>query len=169
MPWWAILIEGILLVILGLLIVVSPGISTLILIQFMGIYWLIAGIFKIVSIFLDKNGWIWKLVGGILGIIAGLIVIQHPLWSTVLVGSTLILIIAIQAIVFGLVGVMQAFQGGGWGAAVLGVVSLLFGLLLMFNIWGFALALPITIGMLAIIGGIVSIFGAFQSRSANAY
>ena len=114
-PWWLVLIEGISLIILGLLMLASPGMSTLILIQFVGIYWLVAGIFKIVSIFMDSADWGWKLVGGILGILAGLIVLQHPLWSPLVIGATLIIILGVQGLIVGVIGLVQAFRGAGWG------------------------------------------------------
>ena len=161
-PWWMVLIEGIALIILGLLMLASPGMTTVILIQFVGIYWLVAGIFKIVSIFLDSSGWGWKLVGGILGILAGLIVIRHPIWSPFVVGSVLIIILGIEGLVIGIVGVIQGFKGAGWGAGILGAVSILFGLLFLFNVGGFTLALPWTIGILALIGGVLSIVAAFR-------
>lgn len=163
-PWWLVLIEGISLIILGLLMLVSPGMSTLILIQFVGIYWLVAGIFKIVSIFMDSADWGWKLVGGILGILAGLIVLQHPLWSPLVIGATLVIILGVQGLVFGIVGLVQAFRGAGWGAAILGAVSILFGLLFLFNVGGFTLALPWTIGLLALVGGVMATITAFRLK-----
>jgi uncharacterized membrane protein HdeD (DUF308 family) len=163
-PWWMVLIEGIALIILGLLMLSSPGMTTVILIQFVGIYWLVAGIFKIVSIFMDSSGWGWKLAGGILGILAGLIVIQHPIWSPFVIGGTLIIILGIQGLVIGIVGVIQGFKGAGWGAGILGAVSILFGLLFLFNVGGFTLALPWTIGILALIGGVLSIIAAFRLK-----
>ena len=166
-PWWLVLIEGIALIILGLLLLVSPGMTTLILVQFVGIYWLVAGIFKIISIFMDSSGWGWKLAGGILGILAGLIVIQHPLWSPFIIGSALVIILGIQGLIIGVVGLIQAFKGGGWGAAVLGVISILFGLLFLFNVGGFTLALPGAIGILALIGGVIATVGAFRVKSST--
>lgn len=163
-PWWLILIEGIALLILGLLLLASPGQTTFILVQFVGIYWFVAGIFKIISIFLDSSGWGWKLVGGILGILAGLIVIQHPLWAPFVVGATLVIILGIQGLVFGTIGLIQAFRGGGWGPGIMGVISILFGLLFLNNVWGFALSLPWAIGILAIIGGVLAIIAAFQAK-----
>ena len=163
-PWWMVLIEGIALIILGLLMLSSPGMTTVILIQFVGIYWLVAGIFKIVSIFMDSSGWGWKLAGGILGILAGLIVIQHPIWSPFVIGGTLIIILGIQGLVIGIVGVIQGFKGAGWGAGILGAVSILFGLLFLFNVGGFTLALPWTIGILALIGGVLSIIAASRLK-----
>lgn len=163
-PWWLVLIEGISLIILGLLMLVSPGMSTVILVQFVGIYWLVAGIFKIVSIFMDSTDWGWKLVGGILGILTGLIVLQHPLWSPLVIGATLIVILGVQGLVFGVIGLVQGFRGAGWGAAILGAVSILFGLLFLSNVGGFTLALPWTIGLLALVGGVAATITAFRLK-----
>ena len=163
-PWWLVLIEGIALIVMGLLLLASPGMTTLILVQFIGIYWLVAGIFKIVSIFLDSSGWGWKLAGGILGILAGLIVLQHPLWSPLVIGNVLVIILGIQGIIVGVVGLIQAFKGAGWGSGILGVISILFGLLFLFNVWAFTFSLPWAIGLLALVGGVLAIVAAFRLK-----
>ena len=163
-PWWLVLIEGIALIVMGLLLLASPGMTTLILVQFIGIYWLVAGIFKIVSIFLDSSGWGWKLAGGILGILAGLIVLQHPLWSPLVIGNVLVIILGIQGIIVGVVGLIRAFKGAGWGSGILGVISILFGLLFLFNVWAFTFSLPWAIGLLALVGGVLAIVAAFRLK-----
>ncbi len=109
--------------------------------------------------------WGWKLIVGILGVIAGLIVIQHPLWSALLVPATLVLILGIEGILIGVVRLVQAFMGAGWGAGILGVLSILFGLILAFNPLLGALSLPLVLGILGIILGIVAIVMAFRIRS----
>ncbi len=81
-PWWLVLIQGIAGVIIGLLLLINPLKTTVFLVQFLGIYWFVSGIFGIVSIFLDKSMWGWKLFAGLLGIFAGVLILQHPLWST---------------------------------------------------------------------------------------
>jgi uncharacterized membrane protein HdeD (DUF308 family) len=163
-PWWLVLLEGIALLILGGLLLIKPGMTTVIFIQFMGIYWLIAGIFQIIGIFLDSSMWGWKLFAGILGIIAGIIVIQHPVWSPVVVASTLIIILGIQGIIYGGIGLYQAFKGAGWGAGILGALSILFGIYLLANIGQAALVLPWVVGILAIVGGIAAIVIAFRMK-----
>ena len=97
-PWWLVLIQGIAALILGLLLVTSPGMTTVILIQLLGIYWLIDGIFSIVRIFTKSTNihWGWLLFRGILGIIAGLLVIQNPLWSTIFVPVVMVIILLLQ-------------------------------------------------------------------------
>lgn len=163
-PWWLVLIQGIAALIVGLLLLVNPAATTLVLIQLVGIYWFVSGIFGIVSIFIDKSMWGWKLFAGILGIIAGILIIQHPLWSTLLVPTVIVIVLGIEGIIIGIVNLIQAFQGGGWGIGILGVLSILFGLFLMFNPLAAAVALPIVLGIFGIVGGIFAIIAAFRLR-----
>jgi uncharacterized membrane protein HdeD (DUF308 family) len=163
-PWWLVLLEGIALVVLGILLLLKPGMTTLVFIQFLGIYWFVAGIFRIVSIFLDRTMWGWKLVAGILGILAGLVVIQHPLWSPFVVGATLVILLGIQGIIMGGISLFQAFKGAGWGAGILGALSILFGIYLLANTGAATLVLPWVVGVLALVGGIASIFMAFRIK-----
>lgn len=163
-PWWLVLIEGIALVILGILLVIKPGMASLIFVQFLGIYWLIAGIFRIISIFLDRSMWGWKLFAGILGILAGIFVLQYPVWSPVVILSTMVIILGIQGIIYGGIGLFQAFKGAGWGAGILGAVSIAFGIYLLANIGAATLALPWVMGILAIVGGVAAIVMAFRLR-----
>ncbi len=164
-PWWLVLIEGIALILLGIFLLTSPGATTLVLVQFLGIYWLVAGIFKIVSMFLDHSMWGWKLFAGILGIIAGIIVLQHPIWSPLVVGSTLVILLGIQGIIYGGIGLWQAFKGAGWGTGILAVLSIIFGIYLLANIGQATLVLPWVVGILAIVGGIAAIVLAFRLKS----
>lgn len=163
-PWWLVLLEGIAAIIIGALLLTSPGATILILVQFLGIYWFVSGIFKIISIFIDSTMWGWKLFAGILGILAGIIIIQHPLWSTLIVPTTLVIILGIDGIIIGIVSLIQAFRGGGWGVGVLGILSILFGLILVFNPVIGAATLPWVLGIFAIVGGIFAIIMAFRLR-----
>jgi uncharacterized membrane protein HdeD (DUF308 family) len=166
-PWWLVLLEAIAAIIIGALLLANPAKATFVLIQLLGIYWFISGIFGIVSIFIDKSQWGWKLFSGILGIIAGILIIQHPLWSTLLVPATLVIILGIQGIIIGIVKLIQAFQGAGWGAGILGVLSIILGLFLLANLFWATLSLPFVVGIFAIIGGIFALVAAFQMKAAG--
>jgi uncharacterized membrane protein HdeD (DUF308 family) len=166
LPWWLFLIEGIALVILGILWLANPAATTVAFVWAIGLYWLVGGLFKIVSIFLDHSMWGWKLIAGILGIVAGIIVMQHPLWSPIIVGATLIIILGIQGIIFGGIGIYQAFKGAGWAAGIMGAISVIFGIYLLANVGAATFVLPWVLGILAIVGGIVTIVMAFRQRSA---
>ncbi len=163
-PWWVILLQGIALVILGILLLTAPGATLLILVQFLGIWWLVQGLFQIISIFIDSSLWGWKLFAGILGIVAGIVMLQHPLWSALLVPAIAIIILGIQALIFGVVEMLQAFQGGGWGIGLLGVLSIIFGIVLLAHPLIGVAVLPLVLGGFGLVGGIVAIVAAFTSR-----
>ena len=163
-PWWLVLIEGVAAVIIGLLLLAKPGMTTAILVQILGIYWFIAGILSIVGIFIDSSAWGWKLIIGILGIAAGILIIRHPLWSTILVPTTLIIVLGIEGIIIGAVNIVRAFKGAGWGAGILGALSIIFGILLVANPKMGALALPFVLGIFAIVGGIMAVVAAFRMK-----
>jgi len=163
-PWWLVLLQGIAALIIGIFLLTSPGITMAILIQFLGIYWLVSGIFSIIAIFIDSSGWGWKLFSGILGIIAGIIIIQNPLWSTILVQAVLVIVLGIQGIIIGIIGLIQAFQGAGWGAGILGALSIVFGLILLFNTLLAVSILAYVLGIFGIVGGILAIIAAFRLK-----
>ncbi len=73
MPWWIPFIQGISLVIVGILLFTHTAPTAIVLAQILAIYWLISGIMEIVSIFIDRSAWGLKLLGGIIGIWAGLL------------------------------------------------------------------------------------------------
>jgi uncharacterized membrane protein HdeD (DUF308 family)/predicted flap endonuclease-1-like 5' DNA nuclease len=163
-PWWLILIEGVALILVGLLLLSQTGMTSIILVQVLGVYWLLMGIVRIVSIFIDSAQWGWKLFAGVLAIIAGVIVVRHPVWSTVLVANTVIIILGLTGIIIGAISLFQAFRGAGWGTGILGVFGILLGIVLLANVWILSFSLPLTIGVLSIIGGILSIYNAFRAR-----
>src|SRR5215211_4429016 len=150
-PWWLVLLEGIAAAIIGLFLLTAPGATLFVLIQVLGIFWLVGGIFRIISIFLDSSLWGWKLIGGLLGILAGIVVLQHPLWSTVLVPAIYIIVLGIQGLILGGVNLIMAFQGEGWGIGILGALSIVFGLVLLFNVWIGVAALPFVLGAVGIV------------------
>jgi uncharacterized membrane protein HdeD (DUF308 family) len=165
-PWWAILIEGIVLTVIGLLLLVNPAETSVIVVQALGLYWLVAGILALVGIFIDSAQWGAKLIIGILGIIAGFIVLQHPLWSTAIVASTVVILLGIGGLIMGGANIIRGIRGDGWGAAILGLVSILLGAALLTNRLFFTLSLPWVVGVIAIAGGLATIVAAFRQRPA---
>jgi uncharacterized membrane protein HdeD (DUF308 family) len=164
LPWWVVLVEGILVVLFGLLLLVAPGASLFFIVQLLGLYLFIAGIFRIIGIFLDSSFWGLKLVGGVLCLIAGLAILRHPLWSTVGVPAGLVIIVGFLAMLQGAAGLVVAFQGGGWGIGVLAVLGILLGLILViYPLIGVA-ALPFVLGIFMLVGGVGAVVQAFRMR-----
>ena len=166
-PWWAGLVQGIFSMLIGLLLVTYPSATTAVIVQFIGIYWLVTGVFSLVAIFVDKTLWGWKLFAGILGILAGLAIIKHPLWSTVLLPAVLVIFLGVNGLIIGVVSLITAFKGGGWAAGILGGLSIVFGLLLLGSPLISAFALPYIYGIFGLVGGLGAIIAAFRHKNEN--
>lgn len=164
--WWLVLLQGVALLILGALLLTAPKLATLSLIVFLGIYWLVSGIFAIVEIFTgDKSShWGWPLLYGALGILAGLAVLGHPLLATVLIASLLIILLGIVGLVMGIINLARAFKSSDWGIGILGVIDFFIGVLLLTSLSTITLALPFIIGILALTGGVLLIVLSFRYR-----
>src|ERR687898_1928029 len=127
--WWVLLIRGILLIIIGLLAFVSP----LTWVIFVGIYILIDGITMLMSGFSDQPAGQsrWPLVIlGVLGLIAGLII----LWDPALGGITLTTIVAAWAVIGGILTIVSALRlreeiDNEWWLVLSGVLAIIFGIL----------------------------------------
>lgn len=165
-PWWLLLLGGILNIIVGILLLTMPGKTLIVLVWVLGLYWLIQGIFTIIGMFLDHSAWGWKLFIGILGIIAGIMVMRHPIASALVVPSIVVLLLGIQGLIAGAVMLVMAFKGGGWGMGILGVLSIIFGivLILAFGELGTVMVFIWVVGIFAVVGGIVQIVQAFRQR-----
>ena len=166
-PWWVVLIEGIFSLILGIFLITAPGMTTVFLVTVLGFYWLVRGIFSLVAIFIGETGmhWGWLLLSGILGIIAGPVVLRHPLLATVIVANMVVIIVAVLGLMMGLVDLAQAFSGSGWGIGMLGALSVIIAFMLLFNSFAAALFLLFVIAGFMIAGGIGAIFSSFRLRN----
>lgn len=163
-PWWLVLIEGLALLLLGIMLLVNTGEATLVLMLFVGVYWLIAGVFRIMSIFIDRRLWGWNLLVGLIGIAAGIIVVQYPLWSTSVVLDTVIIILGLMGLFFGIGNIIGGIGSKSWGTAILGLFSLIIGIVLLANVWLFSFSLPYALGIIAIVGGISAIISSLSMK-----
>jgi len=66
---------------------------------------------------------------GILGIIAGLLIMIYPYYSAILVPSLLIIFIGVWGLIIGFITLFHSMKGGGWGEAILGILTIIFGIL----------------------------------------
>jgi uncharacterized membrane protein HdeD (DUF308 family) len=171
-PWWLTLITGILALVVGAILLWAPAKTKVetyqLLVAFLGIYWLIQGIFDIVAIFIDSSMWGWKLFIGLISIIAGGAILVYPIAAAVSLPKIFVLILGIWGLMYGVILLIMAFQGGGWGAGILGVLGIIFGIILMVNYAtpGMGLTMLWTAAFFGVIGGIVLIVQAFRQRSA---
>ena len=163
-PWWLVLIEAIAAIIIGLLLLINPGSTIAVLVRLLGLYFLITGILSIIAIFIDRSAWGWKLISGILGILAGIVIIDYPLWSALVVPALFLMVIAIFAIIIGIINLIHAFRGAGWGKGVLGALSILLSVVILARPLLATLSLPLILGILALAGGFLALLDAFRLR-----
>jgi uncharacterized membrane protein HdeD (DUF308 family) len=167
--WWVFLLQGFAGVILGLMLVTQPGATIVALTTFLGFYWLITGLLGLVQVFVDRSTpWLWSLLSGIVGILAGLFVLRHPLVAALTVPTMLVLILGVQGLVMGALQIVGGFKGGGIGPFILGAINVLVGLLLLGSPIAAALAVPVVFGALLLIQGAGLIILAFRrARGLN--
>jgi len=167
--WGLVLLQGIVSIIFGFLLVLAPQWTIPAVIIFLGAYWFVMGVISIIGIFVgySRAHWGWALFGGIVGIAAGILVLANPLMASLIVPATLIIILAFFAIVMGIVILIEAFKGGGWGAIVLGIIMIIIGILLFLSPLMSAFLLITLWGILLIVGGIMATISAFQIRGAS--
>jgi uncharacterized membrane protein HdeD (DUF308 family) len=171
-PWWLTLITGILALVVGAILLwggfVNKVETYMLLVQILGIWWLVQGIFDIVAIFVDHSMWGWKLFMGIVSIAAGTYILSYPIVSAVALPKIFVLVMGIWGLMYGVILLIMAFSGGGWGAGILGVLGIIFGIALTINYAdpGMGLAMLWTAAVLGVIGGIAMIFQAFRQRTA---
>ena len=171
-PWWLTLITGIAVLILGAVMLWAPAKTKLetyqFLIFFLGFYWLFEGIFDIVAMFVDHSMWGWKLFIGIVSILAGGVILMYPVAAGLTLPRIFALVLGIWGLMYGVILLIMAFRGGGWGAGILGALGILFGIVLMVNYTtpGMGLSMLWSAAVLGVVGGIVLIVQAFRQRSA---
>ena len=167
--WKLIGLRGITLLLVGLILLIFPTATLTVLIIIMGVYWLVDGVvttYKSVQGRKVNAAWKWGIITGILGIIAGLVVLSRPALSTLLTTSFLVWFLGIAAIIYGLSGLITGFQlrkeiKGEWTMIIGGIFSIIFGIILISSPFISALVLIKTMGVIAIIGGITVLVMAF--------
>ena len=169
-PWWLVLIQSILSIFVGILVLASPGSAMILLVRLLGWYWLIKGIFSLTAIFHPdtKAHRGWLVFNSVLGIVAGLAVLDHPIFSAIFVPSLLITFIGIAGVMIGVNDLLAAFRGAGAGMALLGALSLVLGGVLLCNTLVSMVMLPWIIGIAEVVGGTFAFFFAFRLLSIQA-
>ena len=163
-PWWSVLLWGICAIIVGILFLVTPVITTLAMITMIGAWWFVGGIFSLLSLATDRSNMGLKVISAVLSLLAGLVILCYPLISTLVILPFFIMIIAIWGIIIGATQLYHGYQAKDWGSVALGLLSVIFGILLLVYPLEAALSLPFVAGLFALIGGISAIMGSFNLK-----
>jgi uncharacterized membrane protein HdeD (DUF308 family) len=159
--WWILLLRGIIAVLFGLAIFAMPGLTLVLLILLFGAFALVDGILLIVNSLMNRttNGrWWLRLLQGVVAILAGIAVFAWPGISALI----LLYVIAFNAIFGGIFQAISAliFRKAIHGEVLLiagGIISVIFGVLLIMYPLSGALALAKVIGIFETFYGILLI------------
>jgi uncharacterized membrane protein HdeD (DUF308 family) len=166
--WWAVLLRGVFAVLFGLGAFFWPGITLAVLVLFYGAYLFADGIMAVVWALMGRRAgpFPWGVfLAGLVSIVGGLVTFFMP----GLTALVLLYLIAAWAIVRGIFEIIAAFHlrrelTNEWLLALNGVLSVLFGILLIAAPGAGALAVLWMIGTFAIIVGILMIMLGFRLK-----
>lgn len=168
--WWLPLVRGILLLLLGAYALFRPGMTMVALTQVVGVFIVIDGILAVIAAAIGEvpsRGWV--IVRGILEVLVGVFVFANPLIVAGITATVLIYALAFSSILFGVMEIVAAIQdrkqiqGEGW-LILAGVLTVLFGIVLLAAPIAFGLFMVRVLGFFAIVSGIVLIVFAFRLR-----
>ncbi|MEQ3549801.1 DUF308 domain-containing protein [Pseudonocardia nematodicida] len=161
-------LRGVLLLVLGLAVLLTPGIALLALVYVFAAYALVDGVAAIVLGVRHRHerpGWGWAIAQGVISVLAAIAAFVLPLAAAV----AILFVIAFWAIVAGVVTAISANEvrkhDGPWGwIATRAVLDIVFGVVLL--VWPASgiLAILWLIGGFAVVTGVVLLVQAFRSQ-----
>jgi uncharacterized membrane protein HdeD (DUF308 family) len=170
--WVLFLIEGIILVILGLTAIVIPPLATLGVEILFGWLFFVSGIVGLISTLWMRpsTGFWWSLVSAIAGIAAGIVLLLWPLSGVLSLTFVLIAFFVVE----GVASIMFAFEhkrelSGRWGWMLSsGIVDLILAAIIFSGLPGSAVwALGLLVGINMIFGGTALVVMALYAHQAG--
>jgi uncharacterized membrane protein HdeD (DUF308 family) len=167
--WMLFLIEGIILVLLGLVAIVVPPVATLAFALIIGWVFLISGIVGLITTFWMRNapGFWWSLLSAVIGIAAGVVLLMWPVSGVVSLTFVLIAFFFIEGIATIMYAVDHRSQlSGRWGWMLAsGIVDLILAGIIFAGLPGTAAwALGLLVGINMLFGGTALIGMALAAR-----
>jgi uncharacterized membrane protein HdeD (DUF308 family) len=168
--WVLFLIEGIIMVALGLAAITIPVVATFAVAIFLGWLFLVSGVVGLVTTFWMRQapGFWWSLLSAVLAIITGVILIGWPVTGAV----SLTLVLIVFFVIEGVASIMLAIQhrqrlSGRWGWLLAsGIVDIILAGLLLVGLPGTATwALGLLVGINMLFGGASLIAMALHARA----
>lgn len=167
--WVLFLVEGIILVILGIVAIVVPPLATIAVTIVIGWLFLISGIVGLITTFWARHapGFWWSLVSALIGIAAGLVLLAWPISGSVSLTLVLIAFFVIE----GIASIMYAIDhrnqlSGRWGWMLFsGIIDLILAGIIFIGLPGTAAwAIGLLVGINMVFGGVAMIGMALAAR-----
>jgi uncharacterized membrane protein HdeD (DUF308 family) len=97
---------GVLSIIVGFALLRTPFQSVEVFIFVLGIFWLVQGVMTFIAAFSVKQGRNWRIFAGILGVLAGIVILVYPITSAL----TLAFIGGFWLVILGVVQIVAGFR-----------------------------------------------------------
>jgi uncharacterized membrane protein HdeD (DUF308 family) len=169
--WWLLLLWGVAMIVLGLFLIFQPGMTAVALVQVIAIFWVVGGIFDVAGAIVNSRDEhrLWRIVTGIISIVAGGVILLNPLFGTFIVLTFQFYLLAIGAIIVGIINIVgwNRIPGSHWslGTTLLGILQVLIGLFLIAHPLFGVLALLTLFGVLAIVAGVGAIAMSWRVKT----
>ena len=169
--WKALLIEGILLVILGLLAIALPLLASIAITLFLGWMFLISGVAGLILTIWARQvpGFWWSILSALLSLAAGVLLIGWPGQGVI----SLTLVLGVFFVMEGVASIMYALEHrreltGRWGWMIAaGVLDLVISAMIITGLPGSASwAIGLLVGINLVFGGATLIGMALAARNA---
>jgi uncharacterized membrane protein HdeD (DUF308 family) len=170
--WKLFLVEGVILVILGMAAILVPPIATLAFELVIGWLFLFSGIVGLITTFWMRNapGFWWSLLSAVVAIAAGIVLLRWPLSGTLSLTFVLIAFFVIEGIVTIMYAIDHRGQlSGRWGWMLAsGVVDLILAGIIFAGLPGTAAwALGLLVGINMVFGGTAMIGMALAAKHSG--
>ena len=171
--WKAFLIEGILLVILGLAAMIVPPLASLAVTIFLGWMFLISGVASLALTLWARQmpGFWWSLISAVLAVVAGIILLAQPVQGTL----TLTIVVGAYFLAEGVASIMYALEhrrelSERWSwLVVAGLMDLLIAAIIITGLPGSALwVIGLLVGINLVFGGAGGDCGPYPAGAAGA-
>jgi uncharacterized membrane protein HdeD (DUF308 family) len=169
--WVLYLVEGVVLLILGLAAVVIPPLATLAVTMLFGWLFLLSGVMGLITTFWMRQapGFWWALVSAVLGIVVGALLLALPVsgaFSLTIVLVAFFIIEGVASIMFALDHKRELSGRWGW-MLVSGLVDLVLGAMIFAGLPSTAAwAIGLLVGINMVFGGTALIAMALHARNA---
>jgi len=169
--WVLYLVEGVVLVVLGLIAVVIPPLATLTVTILLGWLFLVSGVMGLITTFWMRQapGFWWALVSAVLGIGVGALLLALPVSGA----FSLTIVLVAFFIIEGVASIMFALDhkrelSGRWGWMLLsGIIDLVLGAMIFVGLPSTAVwAIGLLVGINMVFGGSALIAMALHARNA---
>ena len=171
--WVMFLVEGIILVLLGIAAIVLPPIATIAFTIIIGWIFLVSGIVGLITTFWARQapGFWWALISAIIAIAAGVVLLRWPISGAVSLTLVLIAFFVIEGIASILYAIEHRNQlTGRWGWMLFsGIIDLILAAIIFSGLPGTAVwALGLLVGINMVFGGVALIGMAMAARHPSA-